>query len=60
VIVDHDAINSDFDLRKYALKPSPEKQNIIIAQIEVSGVWQYFLAPALKLDFDDVIRANHK
>jgi hypothetical protein len=37
MIVDHAAINADFDFRRNAMKPTPAKPRIIIAQVEGSG-----------------------
>ena len=52
------AINADFDLRRYAMKPTPAKPRIIIAQVEGSGTaavgvgvqsthWPLLIRPAL-------------
>ena len=37
MIADHTAINAGFDFRRYAMKPTPTKPRIIIAQVEGSG-----------------------
>lgn len=37
LIVDQAGINAGFDLRRYAMKPSPQKPKIIMAQVEGSG-----------------------
>jgi len=38
MIIDQAAINTGFDLRRYAIKPMPAKPRIIIAQVEGSGM----------------------
>jgi hypothetical protein len=44
MIEDQAAINAGFDFRRYAMKPTPAKPRIIIAQVEGSGT-----APAEKV-----------
>jgi hypothetical protein len=37
IIAGQAAINADFDFRRYAMKPMPQKPRIIIAHVEGSG-----------------------
>jgi cation diffusion facilitator CzcD-associated flavoprotein CzcO len=47
LLADHAAINAGFDFRRYAMKPTPAKPRIIMAQVEGSGTAAVRFTPSM-------------